>query len=149
MINTKIVKLAAGKEITVTEVKVKRVLNLLPMFSAGQKEDEKEGGLGIADHLQELLTDATGMALEDLQELRSSEIEALWLAFQETNSFFFRTITRFNLEESVGEVLRTLLTAFGGMFANLLSEATLDVSNMDLVGSLQLGKTASESGDST
>lgn len=149
MINTKIVKLADGTEVTVTEVKVKNVLKLLPMFSAGQKADEDDTELSFADHLQELMMTATGMKLDDLQELRSSEIEELWNAFRDTNSFFFVTMSRFNLEESVGTILRTVLTAYGEMFANLLSEVTLDASTMDLAGLLEPGSTPSASEDTT
>ena len=147
MLNSKKVTIG-DQDITVCEVKVGRILQLLPFMSDGSADgQDDEVSKGFMENLDELLHDCCGIVQEDLKGLHGSELEALWNAFEEVNGFFFKTIARLGLEEKIKELLSTLLSAYGGMFASLLSEATQGASITDLVGSLGPPKIPSGSGE--
>ena len=135
MINSKKITLG-DKDVVVSEVKVKRLLQLLPFYSAGQKPDsEEELEPAFMENLEELLFDSCGMTVSELEELHGSELEKLWQAFREVNGFFFKMSASLGIEAKLAELLNTLLSAFGGTFANYLSEAMTAASTTDSPGS--------------
>ena len=131
MINSKKINLG-GQDVTVTEVKVKRMMVLLPFLNDAPTEGEVEKG--FMENLDELLQESCGLTRADLEELHGSELEQLWDAFREVNGFFFKTLTKLGVAEKIPELLGTLLSAYGGMFASLLSGVTPTLENMDLAG---------------
>jgi len=144
MLNSKKITIG-GRDVTVTEVRVRRVLQLLPMFEEKQQavghaatveggEIEQTAEDGFMTQLEILLQESCGLTIDNLQDLHSSELEQLWQAFYEVNSFFFRTAARFGLEEKVAVLLGTVLQGFGGLFAGFFAEAMEGVSTTDSPG---------------
>lgn len=145
MLNSKKI-IIGGKDILVTEVKVKRLLKLMPFLSAGQEKDTDDEP-GFMDNIDQLLHDCCGLQRSDVEDMHGSELEALWAAFHEVNGFFFKTVENLGLEKTIGELLNTTLSAYGGMFASLLSGVTGDAPITELVGLLQQEKTRNESAE--
>jgi len=144
MLNSKKITVG-GRDVTVTEVRVRRVLQLLPMFEQKPQAAGPAPGLdgeaavpsaedGFMAQLEILLQESCGLTIDNLQDLHSSELEQLWQAFYEVNSFFFRTAVRFGLEEKVAVLLGTVLQGFGGLFAGFFAEAMESVSTTDSPG---------------
>lgn len=133
----------AGKDITVTEVKVKRVMALLPFLDDGKKEGDVQAN--FMDNVEGLLCDGCGLGVKDLEDMHSSELKILWAAFRKVNDFFFETMENLGLAEKIPELLSTLLSAYGGMFASLLSGVTPTVEGMDLAGLLGQSNPVEES----
>lgn len=140
MINVETVKLSDGTDVKVSEVKVRKVMALLPFLSAGEekkqdKEKKQEEERSFQEKIEDILKDCCGLTLDELQDLYSSDYEKLWSAFQNVNGFFFKTIKRFNLEEMARKALSTMVEAFGETFADSLKGDMSIASISDLVGS--------------
>jgi hypothetical protein len=120
-----------GRVVRVNEVRARQVLALLPGFSVGRSaggEDEAAPAdeQPWSDKLEALLLECCGLRVEDLVELRGSELELLWKTIKAVNPFFFRLASSLDLEKAVGGLVHTLLAACGETFAGLLSAGTAE-----------------------
>jgi len=129
MLNSKKIEIN-GRSITVTEVSVRKVLQLMPQLLPSVKKDgeEETAETGFMANLEDLLQYACGLSFEELIELHPSELEKLWEAFREVNAFFFRMTSTLGLEERIGQIVATLLQNFGGLFAAFFAGAMQDAS---------------------
>jgi hypothetical protein len=142
MINSKTIEIG-GKMVTVSEVSVRKVLQLLPFLTAtagntakDAQDAQQEGTIdaGFMANITALLGDSCGLTTDDLLDLHASELEQLWTAFREVNAFFFKVAVQLRLEEKLAEMIGTMLQGFGGLFAGLFSEVIANVSITDIPG---------------
>lgn len=57
---------------------------------------------------------------KDLLDLYPSDLEQIWQAFREVNSFFFGVAEKLGVAEQLGAVLRSLLDGVGSQLADSL-----------------------------
>lgn len=146
MLNSKKVKIG-DRDITVCEVKVKRVLQLLPFLGMDDSGQDDTVEKGFMENMDELLQECCGIGRTELVDMHGSELERLWDAFREVNGFFFRTANRLGLEEKIKDLLGILFGLCGETFASLLSEVMRDASITGSAGST--GQTEIPSGTGT
>jgi hypothetical protein len=145
MKNSKYVELFGGGRVLVQEVPVRRILAILP-FLKGEKgkeeagevkktiggrpcagppillEDKNEVQKTFIDHASELLEDTVGLKADDLLDLLPSDLEQIWAAFREVNSFFFGMADKLGVTEQVGTILRSVLGGVGTELATSLQK---------------------------
>jgi|GEM_PF-4812040 hypothetical protein len=142
MINSKTIQIG-GKVVKVSEVSVRKVLQVLPFLNAAtgdtakNAQDAQQEGTadaGFMANITAMLGDSCGLTVDDLLDLHASELEELWTAFREVNAFFFKVAFQLRLEEKLAEMIGTMLQGFGGLFAGLFSEVIANASSMDIPG---------------
>lgn len=124
MKNEKYVTLRGGTKVLVQEVPVRRILTVLPFLKGDKVEEEKEGEIKktFADHASELLEATVGLNSNDLLDLYPSDLEQIWAAFREVNSFFFGMADKLGVTEQVGAILRSVLDGVGTELATSLQK---------------------------
>jgi hypothetical protein len=146
MKNSKYVELFGGGKVLVQEVPVRRILTVLPFLkwqkgkeeagevkktSGGRPcagppillEDKNEVQKTFIDHASELLEDTVGLKADDLLDLLPSDLEQIWAAFREVNSFFFATADKLGVTDQVGTILRSVLAGVGSELVTSLKTA--------------------------
>lgn len=99
-------------EATVKEVTVKQVI----------EATQDEGGPSVG--LSNLVKDAVGLDPEQLMDLYGSELEKVWAAFVELNSFFFKSAKQFGLDSYVTEMITNFLIVCGKESASSVMQDT-------------------------
>jgi hypothetical protein len=136
MINEKSITLRGGKVVLVQEVRVRQILKVLPFLDditgskkAGQVEKKTESDQGTVVVEKSFLENATdflratcGLSVQELEDLYPSDLEKLWQAFREVNSFFFGMAEKLGLAEQLGTVIRSILDGVGNQLADSLKE---------------------------
>lgn len=128
MISEKSVTLRGGVKVLVQEVSVRRVMKVLPFLPAKKAEEgmEAEPEKPFIENLDELLASVCGLSAEGLLDMYPSDIEQLWQAFREVNSFFFKMAEKLGLTEQLGAILRLILDGVGSQLAASLKTDIAD-----------------------
>jgi hypothetical protein len=87
----KIVKID-DREVTILELRTKDWRKLFADL-------ENLGQDGLKGHLEEVLSLATDLTLDDLDEMAPSEIDLIWEAFEEVNKSFFGKLRKMGISE--------------------------------------------------
>ena len=109
----KAVKIEDGaREVVVKEVSPRMVLDAFA--------DDGGPAAGLAG----LAVECCGLGREDLLGLYGSDLERLWAAFKEVNSFFFSIAPSLGLDGLTAELGRNFVRICGEESASLLKRAT-------------------------
>lgn len=106
MQKTKTLPDIGGRPVTVYEVRVREVLELL---STPDKE--------LAEAAQELLPKCISLTQEELLDLYPSEMDEVWAAFEEVNDSFFSKLRAAGIIEQLAETGKMLAKSFCEQFA--------------------------------
>jgi hypothetical protein len=125
------------KEITVLEVKVSDILEILGL----QEEKKADGKIseGPGDQLKDLVAIirkylpqfVQNITLEDMIDMAPSEIEQVYNAFKEVNSTFFSLAQRLKLGEMLERMKDAIIADCSAMFAGFLKQGTETPGNTD------------------
>ena len=119
MRRSKIITINKGQEVTVREITPLMVIDLLKMDAS---EGEQESW--SMEAFDSLCREGCGLSCKELAGLYGSEIEAVWEAFKEVNTFFFKTAALLGLDKLPERVGLTITGIFSSELAGLLSSAT-------------------------
>ena len=107
------------KSFEVYELSVKEIIGLI--------EDDSVSDLSITA-LKELFTKllpiGSNLSLEELLEMRPSEIEECWRKFREVNASFFEGIKKMGLTSMLNTVKEAIIKDFSEMLVNLSKQGT-------------------------
>jgi len=122
MRKSKVVRLDENREITVKEITPKMMIDI---FGRDQGPDDGANDSGFSKAMfDNLCREGCGMSVDELACLYGSELEQIWLAFQEINGFFFKTAARVGLAKIPELVTESLTRTFGEAFADSLKTGT-------------------------
>lgn len=111
----------ADRDIVVSEVRVKKMLRLLPVGDLVGNDGGSAMEKTFKEHAEELLQEACGLKLADLSELYPSEVEDIWNAFKRVNSFLFQTAGWLGATEQIKRLVVSVLDSVGREFADSLN----------------------------
>jgi len=122
MRKSKVVRLDENREVTVKEITPKMMMDI---FGQGRDQDAGANDTGFSkDMFDSLCREGCGMSVDELAGLYGSELEQIWLAFQEINGFFFKTAARIGLSRIPELMAESLTRTFGEAFAGSLKTGT-------------------------
>ena len=125
----KTVEIGDNKSVTVHELKVGQIINLL-----GDEALSKDGELGmgsIQTFAKRHLVNATDLSLDDAIDMAPSELKVVYDAFAEVNSVFFDIARSVGLEKLLAELKTAIVEDFSKLLAGSLSEDMPGLSTTD------------------
>lgn len=125
----KTVEIGDNKSVTVHELKVGQIINLL-----GDEALSKDGELGMASiqtFAKRHLVNATDLSLDDAIDMAPSELKVVYDAFAEVNSVFFDIARSVGLEKLLAELKTAIVEDFSKLLAGSLSEGMPELSTTD------------------
>jgi hypothetical protein len=118
----KTVDIAEGKSVTVHELTVNQIINLL---NDDALAGDTELGMGsIQDFAKRHLPNATDLKVEDMMDMAPSELKVVYDAFAEVNSVFFDTARAVGLETLLSELKSAITEDFSKVLAASLKQDT-------------------------
>lgn len=110
-----------GKEITVKELRVKDMLEIIEKAGKSKKDVTIAGFKSLVEQNMTLACDAS---IDDLKEMAPSEIKQIVDAFKEVNSVFFETAQALGLGGITKELKESLKSDFMKIYADSLKQVT-------------------------
>jgi hypothetical protein len=108
------------REYEVYELTVRQIIDLI-------QDKALEGSLTIDDfqkYFSKMLPLFCNVKLEELLDMRPSEIKVIWDKFSEANSVFFDTARKAGLDSLIGQLKKAIIADFSNLLVSSSKPAT-------------------------